>query len=89
MDPFGLNEEQRSQHINGTDDRRSGKDIADYGMQSIAPDSHEDRIINNLVETVHRAHAKAENAKSALEFFGKHPEFAEFIVLVRSGAIHF
>ena len=45
------------------------------------------QIIYDLSERAYSAEVAGGKAKAALVFLGDHPEFAEFIGLIRSGAI--
>ena len=44
-------------------------------------------IVMELSNRVSRAQDEEARSLAAFEFLGKHPEFAEFIVLIRSGSI--
>ena len=51
------------------------------------PATGAESIIMDLSNQVSRAQDVEGRALAALDFFGKHPEFAEFIGLIRSGSI--
>ena len=51
------------------------------------PATSAERILMDLSNQASRAQDQEARALAGLEFFGKHPEFAEFIGLIRSGAI--
>ena len=52
-----------------------------------APMKPAQQIIYDLSERAYSAEVAGGKAKSALVLLGDHPEFAEFIALIRSGAI--
>jgi hypothetical protein len=51
------------------------------------PATSAERILMDLSNQASRAQDEEARSLAALEFFGKHPEFAEFIGLIRSGSI--
>ena len=51
------------------------------------PATSAERIVMELSNRASRAQDEEARSLAALEFFGKHPEFAEFIGLIRSGSI--
>jgi hypothetical protein len=51
------------------------------------PESRAQQIIRELSQRAYTAEVEGQRAKAALEFFEKHPEFTEFIGLIRSGSI--
>jgi hypothetical protein len=51
------------------------------------PATSAERILMDLSNQASRAQDQEARSLAALEFFGKHPEFAEFIGLIRSGSI--
>ena len=85
MDPFELKEKQRAQRNAGTEEFL----IQNYCDKSTtAPQiKPTQQIIYDLSEMAYGAEVAGGKAKSALVFLGDHPEFAEFIGLIRSGAI--
>ena len=59
-------------------------------QQSTArPITSSEQIMHDLSARAYCADVEGGKARSALDFFGKHPEFTEFIALVRSGTIQF
>ena len=53
----------------------------------LRPRTTAEQIIYDASERAYRAEVDGGKAKAALLFYGDHPEFAEFIGLIRSGAI--
>jgi hypothetical protein len=51
------------------------------------PRTSAEQMIYDLSERAYSAKVQEERAKAALSFFGEHPEFAQFIALIRSGSI--
>ena len=60
---------------------------AEY-CETSRPQTSTERVLTEAKVRASRADIEADRAKLALDFFNRNPAFAEFIGLVRSGAIH-
>jgi hypothetical protein len=94
MDPY------QEARIRGTDEflkASQPQEQANYGYAGTCgcdsptglpmPESRAQQIIRELSQRAYTAEVEGQRAKAALEFFEKHPEFTEFICLIRSGSI--
>ncbi len=81
-------------HVSG--DVRNTSDVSMKSKQrecyeqastSQRPATSAERIVIDLSNQVSHFQDEEARALAALEFFGKHPEFTEFISLIRSGSI--